>query len=288
MASLLLCLLIRHEDALLATPLARLASAVCALPGLSTAADAQALHLEAQRVGAATPLSVRSALSAAHAASHATEAPPACLCPLLEPREIGNGAAALGAADGTTVRWWVLDLRRRADFDGARFALTRHLPPDELGRAAPRATARAEACALCREGGCGLAIVTAHDPLGADGGGGGVSAELLRLLVHELVAVDGCPRVGVLRGGFAALDAPARAALVSGGLDARPVVFDTAPADGSGGGGGGGAASKLSGARTALKNKVSKVSSFSRRRSSTGAGGAAASSTPGGGGAADF
>ena len=73
---------------------------------------------------------------------------------------------------------------------------------------------------LSLEAGVVICFVTAAAPT-SSAGCSGATPELVRLAVHEFVR-DGFPRVGVLRGGFAALATAQRAALVSAEVKPEP------------------------------------------------------------------
>ena len=92
-------------------------------------------------------------------------------------------------------------------------------------------------------------MLTAADPLADGSANGGLSADDTRRLVHEFVRA-GFRRVGVLRGGFAALTADHKQALVQAELGG----------DGGGdGGGGGGVTARAKDAAALAKAKAAEA-----------------------------
>ena len=136
-----------------------------------------------------------------------------------------------------------------------------HFPPDRMADAEARAALRLELLPLCAELGCPLAFLTAAHPDTA-AGCSGAPPDLVRLAVHEFVRA-GFARVGVVRGGYAALGEGERDALVVGepgassaGGHAPPPAHHSLAEQAKG---------KLSAAKVAAQEKLRRLS-FSRRR----------------------
>ena len=236
---LLLALLLRPGATLTAVPPSELAATVASLR-LRGALDAQRLHDEARALLSATPHGLRGALAAA---SGGRPVPPAYACAPLEAPEVLGGLAAL------TPRVWVLDVRSDDEFAAASFPLTVHLPPAALADAGVRGAARDQLAAVCgADDGVLLAVLTSGDPLSV-GGCSGAAPDLVKLAIHEIVR-DGVARVGVLRGGFAALTADHKQALVQAERGG----------DGGGdGGGGGGVTARAKDAAALAKAKAAEA-----------------------------
>ena len=232
-------LLLRPGATLTAVPPSELAATVASLR-LRGALDAQRLHDEARALLAATPHGLRGALAAA---SGGRPVPPAYACAPLEAPEVLGGLAAL------TPRVWVLDVRSDDEFAAASFPLTVHLPPAALADAGVRAAAREQLAAVCgADDGVLLAVLTSGDPSSFEGCSG-AAPDLVKLAIHEIVR-DGVARVGVLRGGFAALTADHKQALVQAERGG----------DGGGdGGGGGGVTARAKDAAALAKAKAAEA-----------------------------
>lgn len=154
---LLATLLGWHTDALASMPADALPAAFSQLR-ISTPLEAQRLHDEATAAHARLPRGLAANLAEAWAATQPVAPPYACAW--LEPDELLQACSAGGAG----ARRWVVDLRPADEFGHARFALTRHLPPDEARLPEAREAARAELREMCDEGGFAIALLTAGDP----------------------------------------------------------------------------------------------------------------------------
>ena len=250
----LVALLLKSSTALLDCPPPRLATTLAETIRVEFTHDADLLHAAARALAATTPRTLQACLDASWCAGRLSLAPylvpylePAevlngigaaaaarttsssaasAASTALAAADAANAAAALSSSSSPssspfasmlapTSKCWVVDLRSQAEFDRGHLALTVHLPPEEARSLEARVARIHELLAICREGNCALAVLTAADPTSSVGNGGGshggsLSAEEVRTLTHELVRA-GCRHCGIVRGGFAAFSPEQRA-----------------------------------------------------------------------------
>lgn len=168
-----------------------------------------------------------SSSSAATASRGSFPLPPPYACATIGGDE--TDPAGPGAAGGATAtRRWIVDLRPATEFGKARFALTRHLPPDEAIRPEAREACRAELREICDEAAFAVALLTSGDAL-TPRGCSGLHPSLVAEIAEEFLA-DGFANVAIVRGGYAALSPELRAGMLVSD-DVAPDFSDPAPLD---------------------------------------------------------
>ena len=198
---LLVELIIRNRERLLATPPARAAVAIAGLR-IENVYEALTLHAAASDSIRSLPRGLNEPLIMAWASQQGP--PPAApfIAAWLEANELLSPESKM----------WVIDLRPDREFEKSHFALTTHVPPRVALDPALLGDVMRTIAPVCAEASFGLCFVTSGDPQNARGD---CPLTALRKTIEEFINA-GFARVCLLRGGFASLSEAEQSCLVFG------------------------------------------------------------------------